>query len=112
MKRKLLIEFANWLATTRHKYDQGAACDCVAGQAARFFGGKYGKRTDAGIDTLEKAFKLNFAQADSIYGGGLSDAKRRTAVEMLRHLVKTGKVDWDRAIARVRQQGFKATASD
>lgn len=117
MKVRKLREFANWLANSRRKFNMSNNCECVAGQAAHFFGGKFGDRTDADEHTLRRAFDLTPKQAADVYVGysverhfdpresTFVNPSRLVAVEVLRFLAKTGKVDWFRAVAAMKNLG-------
>lgn len=108
MKRKRLLEFANWLSNSRHKFYQGDSCYCVAGQAARWLapaGKCMAAQLDANAGTLAHSFELTVHQAQEIYSGPYH-ANRKSAVAMLRFLAATGKVNWPRAMRITGQKQF------
>jgi len=95
MKRKKLLEFAVFLGHTRREFYMGNGCDCVSGHTQKFLGRNV---HDATQYTLQKAFDLTYEQAWALWGGPTS-ATRKAATAVIRFLAKTGKVDWERALA-------------
>lgn len=109
MKRKKLLDFANWLANSRRKFDMNHACDCIAGQAEHWLRPRGSRGAVDGVpETLRRAFDINPHQAEQVYAGpGFGQAGRRVAVALLRFLAATGKVDWERAERTAAAKGFK-----
>lgn len=96
MKRKKLTEFINWFANSRRKYTQSSNCECIAAQVKHWIDPKSPHNAD--VWDLQHAFDLTMTQATGVFSARWTHmATRAAAVEMLRHLVRTGNVDWERA---------------
>lgn len=97
MKRKYLLEFADWLAKSRRPFSMGDSSKCVSAQACRF-AGKKSPAVFGSSSTLVRLFDLHPDVAHSIYSpsGELNWDKitRGVAADMLRRLVRTGRVEF------------------
>lgn len=108
MKRTLLTRFADWLERSRHPFDLYDASRCMSAQAQRFFAKEEGRKLDyvyGDAQILSNRFDIRYDVAHDIFSGlgATSDSKKITralAVRMLRHLARTGKVNWFEATAK------------
>lgn len=109
LRRKLLTEFIEWFAKSRRPYDQRDCEKCIAAQAGYWLRclerSRHGtllerSRHRAGdIWLLMERFGIPSDAACNIYSSAWANgATRKAAVELLRHYLKTGAVDWPRAI--------------
>lgn len=94
MKRKLLLQFADWLAKSRHPFDIKFNHQCVSAQAMRFAEGAKGE-VHGSPYTLERIFKMDPPTAylvfAPIHAGTIT---RKIAADMLRRLARTGRVEY------------------
>lgn len=100
MKRKKLTDFINWFANSRRHYNQSDSCMCIASHALHFFGpkGNPNRHRDADSFALMEAFDLTLHQSTYLYTSAFAHyASRPVAVEVMRFMLKTGRVNWPRA---------------
>lgn len=100
--RKKLQEFINYFGHTRRPYDQTDSCGCLAAHAKHWFqaGGRRAPMYHAYPSDLMRAFGVSDLEAHAMYRAtplGYLKTTKADALAMLRWLLKTGKVDWDRA---------------
>jgi hypothetical protein len=106
MKRKLLLEFADTLARSRRPFYLLDCEQCVSAHAVRFAiarGSQVHKGRSTGWkEDLERIFGLTEDQAANLYSAPsipisrFDKITRKVAVATLRHLAKTGKVEFER----------------
>lgn len=99
MKRKKLLQFADWLEKSRRPFDIASTCRCVAYHAGVFDGDTMygGCRPSRHID-LVHIFDMSHHNAEVVYSGfnwgRARSITRKVAANMIRKLARTGSADW------------------
>lgn len=92
MKRKKILEFADWFSKNKRVYNQNDARTCLASHALAW--DKKLKRYGTACD-LEEIFDLTSSNAWELYWAGACwEASRGTAIKVLKRLARTGEVKW------------------
>lgn len=104
MKRKLLLQFADWLEQSRGPFNITRSRCCVAAFALRFacvnkLPGARRMLHGSSSSDLVDIFGLGDHEADELYAGGFDWFKagqitRKVAAQVIRKLARTGKVDF------------------
>lgn len=99
MKRKKLLQFADWLEKSRRPFDITSTCRCVAYQAGVFTGDTmYGGSHPSRPADLVHIFNMSYYNAAVIYSGfnwgRARSITRKVAANMIRKLARTGHADW------------------